>query len=408
MLLSGASTAGEAVRLATEAGLNYDGSALAVVATFKYLGITFSASGCLAAVKPTPRARTTAAAEGRTAAARAAHFNCLARCAELGIEAAPVRLRLFSTMVDSVLSYGSEVWATKMAAAAAAGSSITTGSAPEVLHLTYLRQLLGVRRSTPNAATLAETGERPLWVRWLQRAAQLWNRVLAAPAGSLLRQAAAASTQQPDGWARQLAAALDAVGLPIDLNDPQPVPRGVLRKACTARQLEQTEALAARETATKHQNYVRDACGGELDAATLWAPEAYLLAVRERCRRRALAQLRTSSHWGAEETGRWHGVPRPDRVCPHCNQHMLQRGCNCCYQGAAGGGGSAAAAAAAPAGGGRQLCAAAPRQTAILCGSVGLFPPAPQPANFFPSLLPAAPRSLLTVALIACYALADA
>jgi hypothetical protein len=42
--------------------------------------------------------------------------------------------------------------------------------------------------------------------------------------------------------------------------------------------------------------------------------------VRERRRREALAQLRTGSHWGAEETGRWARprVPREQRMCPHC------------------------------------------------------------------------------------------
>lgn len=43
--------------------------------------------------------------------------------------------------------------------------------------------------------------------------------------------------------------------------------------------------------------------------------------VRERRRREALAQWRTGSHWGAEETGRWARpiMPRVQRFCPHCN-----------------------------------------------------------------------------------------
>jgi hypothetical protein len=41
--------------------------------------------------------------------------------------------------------------------------------------------------------------------------------------------------------------------------------------------------------------------------------------VRQRRQREALAQLRTGSHWGAEETGRWARVPREQRCCPHCS-----------------------------------------------------------------------------------------
>ncbi|EFN60189.1 hypothetical protein CHLNCDRAFT_56640 [Chlorella variabilis] len=57
--------------------------------------------------------------------------------------------------------------------------------------------------------------------------------------------------------------------------------------------------------------------------------ETYLDAVRRRQDREALAQLRTGSHWGAEETGRWTRRPREQRVCPHCHDgiedapHML-------------------------------------------------------------------------------------
>lgn len=58
-------------------------------------------------------------------------------------------------------------------------------------------------------------------------------------------------------------------------------------------------------------------------------PAAYLGAVRQRLSRVALAQLRTGSHWLAEETGRWERVPRAQRTCPHCQggledvQHAL-------------------------------------------------------------------------------------
>ncbi|EFN51351.1 hypothetical protein CHLNCDRAFT_141074 [Chlorella variabilis] len=41
--------------------------------------------------------------------------------------------------------------------------------------------------------------------------------------------------------------------------------------------------------------------------------ETYLDAVRRRQDREALAQLRTGSHWGAEETGRWTRRPREQR-----------------------------------------------------------------------------------------------
>ena len=182
LLMSGKHTQPAAQQAAEEAGLTFDGQPLAAVTSFKYLGIVFHASTCQAG----------AAAPARTKAAWAALHNSRARCAALGIEAARVQLRLFSTMVDPVLSYGAEVWGMQLAAKAAASGG-STGCAAERLHMSFLRCLLGVRQGTPNAVVLAETGERPLWVRWLLRATRLWNRALAAEDDCLLRQAVTAS-----------------------------------------------------------------------------------------------------------------------------------------------------------------------------------------------------------------------
>ena len=77
-------------------------------------------------------------------------------------------------------------------------------------------------------------------------------------------------------------------------------------------------AAAERSGATKVQHCVFGVRGGSIDAASLGRPAAYLLGVREGSRRRALAQWRTGSFWGLEETGRWQQLPREERPCPHC------------------------------------------------------------------------------------------
>ena len=73
-------------------------------------------------------------------------------------------------------------------------------------------------------------------------------------------------------------------------------------------------------------HYVEAVRGGEL-AVEGYGRVLYLDVVRERKRREALAQLRTGSHWWAEETGRWVGVAREHRMCPHCGggvEHMAR------------------------------------------------------------------------------------
>jgi hypothetical protein len=199
------------------------------------------------------------------------------------------------------------------------------------MHLGHLRRQLGVRQSTPNAAVLLEAGERPLWVRWLVRAGRLWNRLTAEPAGSLLRRAFEASLQlaapaggQPgrQSWAGQVAAALVAIGMPADLQAPRPLCIKRLQQQAIGRHLAEIRAAAGRPGASKLAYYVSAAWDGRLPPAEEYvpAPAAYVLAVRQRARRTALAQLRTGSHWLAEETGRWERLPREQRMCPNCQE----------------------------------------------------------------------------------------
>ena len=66
---------------------------------------------------------------------------------------------------------------------------------------------------------------------------------------------------------------------------------------------------------TKTRTYVQ-ATGAGMEGE--FEMPAYLSTLEHRGRWRALAQLRTGSHWLAEETGRWQRQPRDERLCQHC------------------------------------------------------------------------------------------
>ena len=66
------------------------------------------------------------------------------------MQGAATQLRLFDTMVSTVLSYGVEVWGPQLIAAG-------RECAATRLQLSFLRHLLGVRMSTPTLVVLAET-----------------------------------------------------------------------------------------------------------------------------------------------------------------------------------------------------------------------------------------------------------
>ena len=103
-------------------------------------------------------------------------------------------------------------------------------------------------------------------------------------------------------------------GIEVDLERPQPIPMRGLKQ----RLAQQFVQLVGSQHGTKTRAYVEQVRGG-ITAESL-GPAPYLESVRRRGRRLALAQLRTGSHWLAEETGRWQRVPRQHRLCGHCSQ----------------------------------------------------------------------------------------
>lgn len=283
------------------APLTTSGAAIEAVDEFRYLGIHFHGSLAFAT-----------AATARAAAANRAMHAMRCRCAELGLQGAKLQMQMFNTMVLPVLSYGAEVWSPQLIAAGSQCAATRVQTA-------FLRHLLGVRQSTPSLVLLAETGQRPLMARWAAQLGRFWNTVLAADETTLVMRAlrdscalageagAAALPQQP--WAGQVAAALHAYGVDVDLHRPQPVTVACITN--NAATLFRQQLSSAQGTRIRAYN---DATG----AAAADGMPGYLAALQHRAKWRALAQLRTGSHWLAEETGRWQQQPRAERLCSCC------------------------------------------------------------------------------------------
>jgi hypothetical protein len=95
-------------------------------------------------------------------------------------------MRMFNTMALPVLSYGAEIWSPQLVAAGQECDNTR-------VQMSFLRQMLGVRQSTPSLVVLAETGHCPLAVHWTLQLARSWNNLLASDEDSLLQRALADS-----------------------------------------------------------------------------------------------------------------------------------------------------------------------------------------------------------------------
>lgn len=279
----------------------YGGATIDTVDEFRYLGVHFHAC----------RAFSHADAARAAAGGRAVHAM-RRRCAELGLLGAGLQLHMFGVMVLPVLSYGAEIWSPQLVA----GDAQCAGKR---VQLSFLRQLLGVRQNTPALVLLAETGQKPLAARWVAQVGRFWNSVLAADDDSLVRRAlidscaltgeagGAGLAQQP--WAGQVAAAMRAYGIELDLSQPA--------RLCVTDLVEAASASFRQQLSTAQGTRIRQyAAATGADRAN--GLPGYLLRLQHRGRWRALAQLRTGSHWLAEETGRWQRQQRAERLCVHC------------------------------------------------------------------------------------------
>jgi hypothetical protein len=318
------------MRRVQRARLTFGGNAIEATAAFKYLGIIFHCTEPVGEY----------AAEGRARVARFAAATFEGRCAALGLEAARLLLSLYRQMVDSTLSYGAAVWAPGLALAAvrrlqtdagaaggAAGSN--TPTAAEQQHYHTLRRLTGLPTRTHRATVLAETGEPPLHVHWLVRAARFWNSLLAAPEGSLMQRVLDASLQlaaEPSSspgawrswpWAAQLQCALAEAGVAVDLQQRQPVQLEAVQQAALQHYLQRLQVAVQRPGASRLQHYF-DRVRPECLQVEGYGMAPYLVEVRERHRRLGLAELRSGVHWGMEERERLLGRYRRARALRHC------------------------------------------------------------------------------------------
>ena len=127
-------------------------------------------------------------------------------------------------------------------------------------------------------------------------------------------------------WVGQFQQAMAAVGVEISMERPAPIHVKALRQAGLEHFMGQIQAEAEQRDGGKFGHYVHHVWGDERPAE--YGRAAYLDEVRRLPQRQALARLRLRSHWGAEDT--MFGVPREQRLCPHCGgmetaEHMALR-----------------------------------------------------------------------------------
>ena len=322
-------------------GFTYNGASLPIKDGYLYLGLWF---------RDGKTWRLKKALDGAVDKARRAMFGMFSRCYAMRLRNVNLQCHLFDSLVRPLLCYGCDVWAVDWVSELCRSGNFASGKAEDEVHKPFLRQSLGVCKSTTVAVMYEDLGRYPITMFWLRMAAQLWNRALARSGDDWLRLALdenvrmSRDTSLPAGerqhlWSHHFTKCMDELGiawqspLGIKLNidckglvqammarwrsfegkdaqrtvSQQP-PAAWLQAACTVR--------AA--PVSFHKGFKRFVYE-QWFAPDVWRRKecwAYHLHKPEHIR--TLAQFRMGSHWLEVQRGR--GTrQRVDRCCHQCH-----------------------------------------------------------------------------------------
>ena len=192
----------------------YDGTPLELVTEFKYLGITLTRTGQMhtAAAKLADTFRGAIARVFRTGDSKGIKHRKHAM------------LWLFQVFALTAGLYGCQIWAT---------SCLTFNSSKlspaHVLHVGFLKRLLGVKKGTETHSLLRETGQMPIFFYWFRCTIRFWNGILSSN-NPLLEQVVRADlllANRSDTWTYQVLDALQDIpasqGLLDAIRSRQPI-----------------------------------------------------------------------------------------------------------------------------------------------------------------------------------------
>ena len=93
---------------------------------------------------------------------------------------------LFDTLIKPIDSFGCELWAPGVLQRK--GKIVRYGK-HEVMHNTFLRQVLCVRSTVPTENIMRDLGRSPMWMFWLQQCCNFWNKTVVLNNDDITKQA---------------------------------------------------------------------------------------------------------------------------------------------------------------------------------------------------------------------------
>lgn len=292
-----------------------DRAVLETVQTYKYLGVTFHASGKFDIARQDLVDRSMKAMFKLMATFKSAvpsYFTCM---------------HLFDSIVKPILLYGADVCGYKVSRFSSLYNELKK-DVYEKCHLKYCRFILGVNKRAPNLAIYGDTGRFPILVSTVAQFVKFWHRLAQMDEkNELLHTAYIYNMSENTEYKKTIMKLLDLVKIPIT--------RAKLM-SCTRLVYTVTRKLEECFKIGWHQELYDDSRRGNYGNKLrcyrtykqVFCAEPYLYKCTNMVHRKNISRLRMSSHKLQIEVGRYmQGTVRvepKDRICKICQSNECE------------------------------------------------------------------------------------
>ena len=278
----------------------YNDTVLDVVHNFKYLGIYFFKNRSWSRTQKYIARHSQSALHNLFIVFNQLSLNIDDKC------------NLFDSLVGSVLNYSASIW----------------GNHPckniELIHCKFMRKILGVKKSTNLDGLYGELGRYPMEINRKLLTVKFWIKIMEKPESSMVkkiylmlkRDADADNNYNNLNWAYHVKQTLNEIGMTnlwLSQNGSNFLFKYIEQRI--------TDIF-------KQKWYSNINNSARLESYSIYKHsferEKYLECITSDKFRIALSKFRLSSHHLAIELGRHLNIPRENRLCPHCNQNMVE------------------------------------------------------------------------------------
>ena len=213
------------------------------------------------------------------------------------------QIDLFEKMIEPILLYGSEIW------------GLENTAMLETFRLKTIKQLLGLKSSTPSYMVYGETGLLPLEVTIKKRMISYWSRMICGKNEKIslqlmkIMQQDNAHSSTNYKWLKKIEIILNNTGFTFLWHQQTSTPRHLhlIKSTLTDQEHQHMNALCDNSTKGKIYKHTK----------STWEMEYYLKHLQHK-KTVSLLKFRTANNKFPVETGRYNGTPHADRICPFC------------------------------------------------------------------------------------------